>query len=558
MASIADRSVHRTQRTGTSASAVAVAFALLAAASITVGIYLRATQLSTQILLDDEWHAIHKLLHSDVKGIVTSFGVADYSIPLTLYFRFLALHGGLSEWQMHLPMLLAGIALLAAGPWLLRRDAPPAALAAWVALLAISPLLVYLSRTARPYSITCVLAFVAVIAFRNAWSARLHAKAWAWTYAVCTVLAGWLHLVTLPFTLLPFAYYAITALWPRRDGDRNRAQAVRRLAYLGAATAIPLAVVLVPPFAASAAQLALKAGADGVTVQSMYRTALMLFGIASPALLAACVGLCVVGAYRHARRDAAFVAYIGFLCVGAAVAIAAARPQWIQHPLVYARYLLPALPFALLFVAEGAVALVGWLRPAGFAPAALALGAVLLYESGPIPAYLYRPNQFMGHARFQFDYDPAHNPYVLEIPRDPIPAFYRSLAQRPPASVTLIEAPWRLESNFIPFPWYQQVHRQYIRIGLVTPVCGVRDFGEYPAAGTGLDFRYFVHLSEILAGRTYGADYLVMHLTPWKTPPDANVEWPDVAACLPAIAAKLGAPVYRDASIVVFGLRASQ
>jgi len=86
--------MHHAPRTG--ASAFNVGCVLLAAASIGAGIYLRATQLSTQILLDDEWHAIHKLLHSDVKGIVTSFGVADYSIPLTLYYRFLALHGGLT------------------------------------------------------------------------------------------------------------------------------------------------------------------------------------------------------------------------------------------------------------------------------------------------------------------------------------------------------------------------------------------------------------------------------------------------------------------------------
>ena len=46
-----------------------------------------------------------------------------------------------------------------------------------------------------------------------------------------------------------------------------------------------------------------------------------------------------------------------------------------------------------------------------------------------------------------------------------------------------------------------------------------------------------------------------MHVRPWKTPPDAEVEWPDVEACLPAIEAKLGPPVYRDAQIVVFDLR---
>ena len=88
-------------------------------------------------------------------------------------------------------------------------------------------------------------------------------------------------------------------------------------------------------------------------------------------------------------------------------------------------------------------------------------------------------------------------------------------------------------------------------------MCGVRDFGEYPDTATGLRFRYFVHLSQILAGNSYGADYLVMHLTPWKTPPDAVVEWPDVAACLPKIAARLGAPIYRDDTIVVFDLKRS-
>jgi hypothetical protein len=46
-----------------------------------------------------------------------------------------------------------------------------------------------------------------------------------------------------------------------------------------------------------------------------------------------------------------------------------------------------------------------------------------------------------------------------------------------------------------------------------------------------------------------------MHLMPWKTPPDAHVEWPDVAACLPTIEAKLGPPIYRDAQLAVFDLK---
>ena len=396
-----------------------------------------------------------------------------------------------------------------------------------------------------------------MLAFRHWWFAPSKGTAFAILYVVTTFLAGWLHIVTLPFTLLPFAWYGLRALAGRHglEARTGGAGALRRLALLGIATAVPLATALVPPLLGSMRELAAKSGSDTVTIESAYRTVLMMFGIRAAPVLAPIVALFAVGVQRWWQRDADFVGYVALLVAGTAVAIVAARPAWIHHPGVLARYLLPALPFVLLFVAEGTVAAVAWLPVRALRPAAVAVAVALLVAAGPIPSYLYRPNQFMGHARFQFDYDPSHNPYVLEIPKDPIPAFYRELAKRPPASLTLIEAPWRLESNFDPFPWYQEVHRQYVKIGLVTPVCGVRDFGEYPATATGLRFRYFVHLSEILAGRTYGADYLILHMNAWKTPPDAKVEWPDVAACLPVIIAKLGAPAYRDDAIVVFDLR---
>jgi len=522
----------------------------LLASCVALGTYLRATQLPSQILVDDEWHAVHALLRLDARAIATNFGTADYSIPLTLYDRFLALHGGLSEWQMHVPPLVAGIALLFVAPWLLRDLVRLPGAAAWTALLALSPLLVYLSRTARPYALTCLLAFVAVVAFRR-WYREPRYPRYAVIYAGATFLAGWLHLVALPFTLLPFAWYGARAL-----SARNGA-ALLRLGGLVVATLVPLAIVLAPPLWNASAQLAEKSGTDTLTIESAYRTALMMAGTASPLWLALAIVLAVLGVRSMLVRDADFVGYVLALIAGSALAIALARPAWIHHPGVFARYMLPALPFALLFVAEGATVALARVRPPWLAATVVAAGAGALFAIGPIPAWLYRPNQFIGHARFQFDYDPAHNPYVLEIPKAPMPAFYRELATRPPASLTLIEAPWRLESNFDPFPWYQQVHRQYVKIGLVTPICGVRDFGEYPPDETRLRFRWFVHVSRVLQGETFGARYLVMHRSAWKTPPDANVEWPDVDACLPNIEARLGAPIYRDDRIVVFDLAPS-
>ena len=115
--------------------------------------------------------------------------------------------------------------------------------------------------------------------------------------------------------------------------------------------------------------------------------------------------------------------------------------------------------------------------------------------------------------------------------------------------MTLIETPWRLESQFNSQPVYQAVHRQWIRIGLATPVCGSVEFGEYGEDKTGMRMRRFVHLSALLRGETAG-DYLVVH----KRPAGENSPWPAVAQCLPAFTRRFGDPVYRDTEITVFRL----
>ncbi|MGA9334518.1 MAG: hypothetical protein WBV39_09585, partial [Rudaea sp.] len=388
----------------------------LLALALGVGAFLRWYQLGTQIPLDDEWHAIHKLLHAGARDIATHFGVADYSIPLTLYYRFLYLHGGLTEWGMRLPVVLCGTGLLAAAPWLLRRRAAPMALAIWTALLAISPVLVYLSRTARPYAITNLLVFVAVIAIREWWLRSEHRLRWAIVYVFCTCVAGWLHLITLPFTLLPFVIFGSAEL--RHAFGAQRVDAWRRigqLVLLGLPTALLLAAALLPPILNDWAAMAGKAGANAVTWSSFYRTCLMCFGIASAWILAAFALLCGLGAASWWRRDAAFVVYAATIVIVPTAVIALSHPAWIQNPPVYARYLQPALAFVLLFAAEGLAWVLKRLLPvlqAGIALVALAG----LYMAGPIPGYMYNPNQFMGHPYFQFDYDPAHNLFVTMFP----------------------------------------------------------------------------------------------------------------------------------------------
>jgi hypothetical protein len=537
---------------------------LLMLAALVAGVFLRYWQLRTQMLVDDEWHAVRMLMRADMHGIATHFGLADYCIPLTLYYRWLYEHAALSEWSMHLPLLFAGVALLGAAPVLLRDGVSLPTRTIWIGLLAISPALVYYSRTARPYALLALLGFVAIVAFRNWHERRGDRRIWAIVYVAAAFLAGWMHLLSLVFTLWPFAHYGISALSAcRRDAARAPAlRSIVAMLVLGTVILLLLALALAAPLQNDWAAMAGKAGANSVSATSLYRTVLMQLGIANAGLCALLIALLALGAWSLWRRDRDFVVLtLGASLVGTIV-ICVARPAWIQHAQVLVRYDAPVLPFLLLFVAEGAAAVIQRVRVAAFGATLAACGLAGLFLAGPLPGYLYVPNQFMAHEVFQFDYDARENPYSTMLQLGPVSPFYRELAQRSPASVTLIETPQRAQSNYMPDPWLQRIHRQNVKYALASPVCGTGDWDEYPYTATGAKFRRIGKLADILDGATYGADYLVMRLHPWTLPPAPDfpwpVAWPDMDACVTRVTARLGEPSYRDEQIVVFTLSATR
>src|SRR5436190_2393246 len=329
----------------------AAAWSALLLAAFLVGTALRIWQLDIQIVIDDEWHAVHKLLRASPVDILTHLGYADYSIPLTLYYHLLQRTIGLSEWGMHVPSLVAGVGLLLIGPRLLARSFALPVRATWTMLVAISPLLVYHSKIARPYALTSLLTFVAILAFRAWWTGGRRGD--ALVYVVATVFAGWLHAITLPFTLLPLVYYGLRALHPP-DADRLIA-----IAKVGAATTLALALALAPPMINDWTQFSSKAGRSAVSLESVYRTLLMLAGTGAAPVGMFVFALAALGGWRVLRREPDLAAYLATICIGGAVVVASSGAEWIAHPLVLARYLIPVVPFLLLFAAEGIVALVG-------------------------------------------------------------------------------------------------------------------------------------------------------------------------------------------------------
>ena len=160
-------------------------FAALAlfGATVALGAALRLDQFAMQVLLDDEWHAVHQVLRRAPAAIVLELGHADYGIPLALYDWALARTIGLSETAMRLPMMLCGLATIVVLPLAVAARIGRAQTLAFALLLAISPLLVAYSQIARPYAIGVLLGWFAHGAFRRYWEGSGRAGA---AYAIAT------------------------------------------------------------------------------------------------------------------------------------------------------------------------------------------------------------------------------------------------------------------------------------------------------------------------------------------------------------------------------------
>ena len=514
---------------------------------VLLGTALRFWQLRAQVLIDDEWHALRRLLSAGYKDIFSHFGWADYSIPLTAWYRFVHEHGSLDEWTMRLPMAAAGSLLPLLATWLTRDLLDRGTRLLLAALLAISPMLVYLSRTARPYALVATLALVALLAFHQAWQRPRHRRLNMALYLGCSALAAWLHLLSLACTLTPFAWFGLRALW-QRD-----AKAVWWLVRIGMALLVLLAALLTAPLIGDWHALSGKTGGGQVSAHSAWRALLMLLGTRS-AFAAAVIGLfALFGAASLLRRAPLLAGYLLSAVLVTTVLTTLLQPAWVQHPGVYARYLLPVLAPLLLFAAAGASAALQPL-PHGLRwplATAMLLALVLL---GPLPGQLYSPNQFMGHPYFQFDVDPQKNRYVASHADQPIPQFIRQLGSLPARSLKLIQTPWQRQSGVLPYALYQRIHRQDVRLAVAASVCNAGVPLDPVLDGNHLQMRNTLELEALLHGETRGADLLIVHHRPASLPAALHDEWPDLMPCLPLLTAHLGEPIHVDGEVSVFQL----
>lgn len=519
---------------------------------VLAGIAIRLFQYPQQVLLDDEWHAIHQLLRGKSPGeLFLSLGHADYSIPLGLLYWLEMRWFGLSEWAMRWPMLLAGVATLVLLPTWARGRFPRRVTLIFAGLLAVSPLLLIYSHTARPYALTLLLTLFGLYACYRALGERGPRAGWAAAYALCCALGTWLHAIAGPVLFAPLLLEGGRRLLGRAELPW------RRLLWVGAPAALLTAVLVLPPLLAEPAGLALKTDAASVSWATAWGALHSWLGTPSSVVAVLLLALAALGLgplLRQQRIAQALLLGLGLVLL----AVLVLRPASVNHPLTFARYLLAALPLLLLATACGIDRVLQYARENRALAAALAVLPVVYLGTSPLRDLLVLPNSHVTHSRFQFDFRPGHN-RIARYQRATLAgsAFWSRLSSEPRASLRIAAAPFYFETYHWDAPRWEQASEQRVRPAFLTGYCAERRFGEVPDDGR-FPLRNAWWLSRIVRGDASMPDWLVFTrpIARFAGTPESEQMREEAERCITRLMDDLGPPDFDDDALIAWRLGA--
>ena len=519
------------------------------------GAAVRLYRIADQVVLDDEWHALNAVQYHDFKWIFTHFGAAgnaDLSIPLALLYEFQYQLIGLNEILLRWPMLLAGCAAILVVPHMLRHWLSKPERLMLAALLAISPLLIYYSRFARPYSILAVLESGALLMAWHWWQSHRLKYGVAWV--LLAAFSAWLNAPALMVVMSPFAWFGLLAA---RDAVRARDwTGILRLTALGSALLAVLVVLLGPPLATQPEAILGKAGRHFIDWETLPWALSLASGSARMWIVVSLGMLSLLGFAVLFQRDKDFGRFLLVTSLFALLVLVVSGAAFSVHGNVFLRYIIGLVPFYLSFIAIGLVDATSRIvrrlsLPLVMNAVGLVSAIIVLVIAGPIRDWPLRNNQFVTHQYYHFHYNQDRNRYTQWVDSwyQTEPFYEEIAALHKDGEALIVEAPWYLESYTNPLNLQQEVHRQRVQIGFINGLCAGPLYGELTTAQPGMKFRNFVYLQELLDG-TRTADYLVLRRR--GMPEKTRVIEMDFDKCEQAVRAQFGEPWRESEFALVF------
>ena len=443
--------------------------------------------LGSVLLFGDEFHSVRNL---DLPWLELAqlFDRNGSGLLLPLLQKLAVALFGESLWSYRLPAIAGALATLVllypTGAFLFGRSAAVLAVAA----LAANAMHVFYSRYARAYSLAAAFGLLFVLALSHLVLDERPRRRWTWLAVLAGGLAPYAHPSSA--ALLVGAGAGALACELARRG--RGARLVRLCGTLGAGALLALLLHL-PAWDSLRAFFEAKA-LEGVVPFGSLDVATLIAGSRSAGVVLLAALPAALGAALLRERSRAWIA-LG-ACIGPPIGLLVTHPSGLVY--AYARYLFAALPFALLFLAAGLMALARFVPIRGGARAALALGAglglvILGWIRGPLGVAHTSDGPF---ANSNLGLHPLG---AFDVPWRGTSAFYRIIAESG-EPLRIVEAPELCNRGALLYRnlWLQ--HRSELVAGCI--------FEE--TAGRVPDGPY-VDLSERAALAGLDADYLVLH-----------------------------------------------
>jgi len=532
---------------------------------VTLGVTLRLHQFIEQVLIEDEWHAVHRILSFTAAETFRTFGHSDHCIPLTLLYGWIADHFGLSETLMRAPMMAAGILLLFLFPWYIaRRLGWPTALL-FALFLAISPLLISYSRMARPFALTVFLSWLAHAAFLRFWAATTTRQAvlFGTGYVTSAALATWLHLIVAPFVAAPFLW-GLWQLFRSSDKDQRKTWLLRGT-VLAASFAVVTIALIAPPLIGDLTALSSKSGADLPNRETLKGASYFWTGATQTWAMIVCIALMIPGLFSVCRLPIVRTGLLGIALT--LIGILVLRPSWVFVSVTFTRYLLPLLPLLLLFLAAGCLQIgqllqrkIPFLRGKEWMVAAIPFTAMVL--ASPLYQSLRIPNSNSLDYYHVLDYRPWFLPLQMRDHKVRASSFWKQRAALPAASERIAVAPFSFESDKWPATPLEALSKQRIIPAYLNGFCHHNRSGELlHLDDKRFRFRNAVFLTDVQALRDHRIDWIVWQKTfpdpVWKEVTGKTVLWDstDLPACEAKWRATFGTPDVEDEFLIAYRVK---
>ncbi len=359
--------------TGDRNSVLLFAFALLA------GCVLRCWNITQSFWWDEIWSTLPYAKAHSVWRIFTDLGYYFNNHLLnSLLVRYTIKVFGESEFTARLPAVIMGLLAIIAVFYFGKKflGAPCAGIAAL--LLAVAPFHIDHSTEARGYSGLALFSILSSLYFLM--GVKEDKARWWILFACFTVLGFCSHIFMAAVALSQFFTTLLLAVMGRRGRSHSYAPALRNtvVSLMGAGV---ITLLIYSPLLSAFLENLGKVRLVGVNRAPFVESLVTLFlfpGITGLAGVIFYGVLLCLGMYAVLRRDPVLFVYLLVLFVLPLSLYLLINPMF-----VFERYFIFVLPFALLVLGRGIVAMAGGLRPRFRTAVAIALIAALFYLQFP-------------------------------------------------------------------------------------------------------------------------------------------------------------------------------